>query len=132
VIVLDASVVANAVADDGRAGEVARARLLDAAEASAPDLLDVETVAVLRKRWLVGDLTGARFADAVEELVALPIRRYPAGPLMVRVYELRANLTAYDGAYVALAEGLDCLLVTGDGRPARAPGIGCAVEVLRA
>jgi predicted nucleic acid-binding protein len=132
VIVLDASVVANAVADDGRAGEVVRARLLDAGEASAPDLLDVETLAVLRKRWLVGDLTDARFADAVEELVALPIRRYPAGPLMVRVYEFRANLTAYDGAYVALAEGLDCPLVTGDARLARAPGIGCAVEVLRA
>ena len=131
-IVLDASVVANAVADDGRAGEVARARLLDAGEASAPDLLDVETVAVLRKRWLVGDLSDDRFADAVEDLVALPIRRYPARPLMVRVYELRSNVTAYEGAYVALAEGLDCLLVTGDARLARAPGIGCAVEVLRA
>ena len=51
---------------------------------------------------------------------------------MVRVYELRSNVTAYEGAYVALAEGLDCLLVTGDARLARAPGIGCAVEVLRA
>jgi predicted nucleic acid-binding protein len=108
VIVLDASVLANVVADDGPAGNTARARLGAAAEASVPDLADVETVAVLRKRWIAGDLTAPRFRAAIDDLLALPITRFPTGPLMPRAYELRANVTAYDAAYVALAEGLSC------------------------
>ena len=130
-IVIDASILANAVGDDGQAGRVARARLCAAAEASAPDLVDVETVSVLRKRWLAGDLTARRFRSAIEDLLALPLVRVPTGPLMPRAYELRANVTAYDAAYIALAEGLACTLVTADVRLARAPGIRCTVEVLR-
>ena len=130
-IVVDASILANAVGDDGQAGRVARARLLADADASAPDLVDVETVSVLRKRWLAGDLTARRFRSAIEDLLALPLVRVPTGPLMPRAYELRANVTAYDAAYVALAEGLACTLITGDARLARAPGIRCTVEVLR-
>src|SRR3954452_19547815 len=113
-IVLDASVLANVVADDGPTGHAARARLGAASEASVPDLADVETVPVLCKRWIAGDLTAPRFRAAVDDLLALPITRSPTGPLMPRAYELRANVTAYDAAYVALAEGLSCPLVTGD------------------
>ena len=131
-IVIDASVLANAVGDDGPAGQVARAHIVAAGQASAPDLVDVETVAVLRKRWLAGDLTVRRFRSAVDDLLALPVARFPTGPLMVRAYELRANATPYDAAYVALAEGLACPLVTGDARLARAPGIRCEVEILTA
>ena len=47
-----------------------------------------------------------------------------------RVWELRDNLTAYDAAYVALAEIIDCPLVTADGRISRAPGIRCVVTVV--
>ena len=130
-IVIDASILANAVGDDGQAGRVARARLSADADASAPDLVDVETVSVLRKRWLAGDLTARRFRSAVEDLLALPLVRVPTGPLMRRAYELRANVTAYDAAYVALAEALTCALITADARLARAPGIRCTVEVLR-
>jgi len=129
-IVVDASVLANVVGDDGQAGQIARTRLAAATEVSAPDLIDVETVAVLRKRWLAGDLTARRFRVAIDDLLALPIAHFPTGPLMVRSYELRANVTPYDAAYVALAEGLACPLVTGDGRLARAPGINCDVELL--
>lgn len=130
-IVVDASILANAVGDDGQAGRVARARLLAAGAASAPDLVDVETVSVLRRRWLAGDLTARRFRSAIDDLLVLPLVRVPTGPLMPRAYELRANVTPYDAAYVALAEGLACTLLTADGRLARAPGIRCAVEVLR-
>ncbi len=130
-IVVDASILANAVGDDGRAGQVARARLLAAGEASAPDLVDVETVSVLRKRWLAGDLTARRFRSAIDDLLALPLMRVPTGRLMPRAYELRANVTPDDAAYVALAEGLACALVTADARLARAPGIRCVVEVLQ-
>lgn len=131
-IVIDASVLANAVGDDGADGEAARDRLTAAGRASAPDLVDVETVVVLRKRWLAEDISARRFRAAVDDLLMLPIARYPVVPLMIRAYELRANVTAYDASYIALAEGLECLLVTADARLARAPGIRCTVEVLGA
>jgi predicted nucleic acid-binding protein len=130
VIVLGASVLANVVADDELTGRRARARLAQSGDAAIPDLADVETVAVLRKRWLVGDLTDGRFRSAIEDLLALPLARFPVGPLMRRAYELRANVTAYDAAYIALAEGLACPLITGDTRLAVAPGINCEIEVL--
>ena len=122
--------LANVVGDDGRIGQAARARVSATARVSAPDLVDVETVAVLRRRWLAGDLTARRFRSAVDDLLALPVDRFPTGPLMIRAYELRANVTANDAAYIALAEGLACTLLTADGRLARAPGINCPVEVL--
>lgn len=129
-IVVDASVVANAVGDDGDDGRTARAVLADDDDPCAPDLVDIETVAVLRKRWLAGSLTAERFAHAVADLADLAIDRYPTSPLMRRAYELRDHVTAYDAAYVALAEGLECVLVTGDARLAAAAGISCAVRVV--
>jgi len=129
-IVIDASVLANVVGDDGPAGSVARARVAAATQWSAPDLVDVETVSVLRRRWRVGDLTARRFRSAVVDLRSLPIVRFPTGPLMIRAYELRSNVTPYDATYVALAEGLSCPLVSADARLARAPGIRCDVDLL--
>jgi predicted nucleic acid-binding protein len=104
--------------------------LAEAREASAPDLADVETVAVLRKRWLGGTLTDARFEAAVEDLISLPIRRFPTAALMRRAFELRANVTARDAASVALAEALGCDLATADARLARAPGLRCGVRIV--
>jgi predicted nucleic acid-binding protein len=129
-IVVDASVLANVVGDDGPTGIAARARLEVAGEASVPDLADVETVSVLRKRWISGTMTARRFRQAVDDLLELPLIRYPTGPLMSRAYELRANVTAYDASYVAVAEALGCVLVTGDGKLARASGPRCLIEVL--
>lgn len=130
-IVIDASVLANVVGDDESAGALARRRLQAAGAASAPDLVDVETVSVLRRRWLNGDFTDDRFRNAIDDLLALPITRFPTGPLMLRAFELRANVTAYDACYVALAEALECILVTSDQRLAGAPTISCSTEVLR-
>lgn len=129
-IVLDASVLANALADDGADGAAARARLLAAGGMAAPDLIDVETVAVLRKRWIGGDLTAERFSDAVDDLGDLQLVRYPTLPLMRRAFELRSNVTAYDATYVALAEFLNCALLTADSRLAAAPTVTCEVELL--
>ena len=129
-IVIDASVLANVVGDDGQAGRAARTRIAVASQWSAPDLVDVETVSVLRRRWRAGDLTARRCRSAVSDLLSLPIARFATGPLMIRAYELRSNVTPYDATYVALAEGLSCPLVTADARLARAPGIHCAVDVL--
>lgn len=130
-IVVDASVIANVVGDDEAAGQLARARLAAASAVSAPDLVDVETVSVLRRRWLAGDLSDERFRGAVDDLLALPITRFPVGPFMVRAFELRANITAYDACYVALAEALDCPLITADRRLANAPLTTCTTEVLQ-
>lgn len=108
----------------------ARAELHRTDGVSAPDLVDVETVAVLRKRWLTRTITERRFAAAIDDLADLAVDRYPTLPLMRRAYELRANLTAYDAAYVALAQGLDCALLTADARLARATGPRCAIKLL--
>lgn len=129
-IVLDASVLANAIGDDGADGQRARTELRAAGELAAPDLVDVETTGVLRKRWLAGSISDQRFAVAIEDLEDLDLDRYPTLPLMRRAYELRANLAAYDAAYVALAEVLGCGLLTGDGRLADAPGPRCTIRLL--
>lgn len=129
-IVIDASVLANIVGDDGPTGDAVRVRLATARAASAPDLVDVEVVSVLRKRWLAGTVTARRFKSAITDLIDLPITRYPAAPLMIRAYELRANVTPYDATYVALAEALACPLLTADVRLSRAAGLRCQVEVV--
>ena len=130
-IVVDASVIANVIGDDEAAGQLTRARFAAASAVSAPDLVDVETFSVLRRRWLAGDLSDERFRGAVDDLLALPIIRFPIGPLMVRAFELRANITAYDAYYVALAEALDCPLITADRRLANVPMTTCTTEVLQ-
>jgi len=128
-IVIDASVLANVIGDDDAAGATARAALMGQ-EISAPDLVDVETVSVLRRRWRSGTLTVARFAVAIDDLSTFPADRYPVLPFMHRAYQLRDNVTAYDATYVALAEQLGCPLVTADQRLANAPGIHCRIRLL--
>lgn len=127
---VDASILANVIGDDGVDGRHARSEVRSGGELAAPDLVDVETVAVLRKRWMAGTISDNRFADAIDDLEGIELERYPTLPLMRRSYELRANVTSYDATYVALAELLGCELLTGDYRLARAPGPRCAVRVL--
>jgi predicted nucleic acid-binding protein len=129
-IVVDASVIANAVADDDRDGELVRNRLLESGRLLAPDLLDIEVLAVLRKRWLAGTLPASRLADAVADLVVLPVERVRMLSLVMRTHELRSNVTPYDGVYVALAEALGCPLMTADRRLAQSPGIRCEIRLI--
>lgn len=129
-IVIDASVLANALGDDLEDGDVAREVLASAGELAVPDLADVETVAVLRKQWVVGRLDDERLQVAVDDLADLPARRYPTRPLLPRVVELRHNVSAYDAVYVALAELLDCELVTADRRLTTAAGPRCSFRLL--
>ena len=129
-IVLDASVLANVVGDDGGPGARARALVGEEESLAGPDLVDVETVSVLRRRWLAGTLDERRFEQAVADLIDFPLVRFPTFALMRRAFELRANVTAHDACYVALAELLECPLVTADGRLARAPGLRCPVRLV--
>ena len=123
--------MANFLAEDGRAGAVARIAVSRAEGVSIPDVADVETTAVLRKRWIAKELTDKRFARALAILPDLPFQRYPALTMLQRIYDLRATVTVYDAVYVALAESLGCALLTADARLARAPGPLCEIQVLR-
>lgn len=107
----------------------APAELRAAGEFAAPDLIDVETVAVLRKRWLARAISEERFDVAVTDLQRLDFERVPTLRL-IRAYELRANVTAYDATYVALAEARSCQLLTADERLAGATGPRCGIRVL--
>ncbi len=84
----------------------------------------------MRRAARAGRLNKKRSAEALGDLTRLPLQRAPHLPLLDRVWELRDNLSAYDAAYVALAEALDALLVTADGSVQRAAGVRCKVEVL--
>jgi predicted nucleic acid-binding protein len=95
----------------------------------APHLVDVEITHVLRRLVQRGRLTSARAAQALEALESLRLRRWPHLPLLGRMWSLRDNLTAYDAAYVALAESLPAPLVTRDARLAGAPGLRTPVEL---
>ena len=128
-IVVDASVLATALGDDGPDGDRARARLRGE-RLSAPELVDLEVASVLRRQVQGGEVDIRRAALALADLAALPLQRAPHRPLLARCWELRDNLTVYDASYVALAEALDVTLLTGDGRLARATGPRCRVEML--
>ena len=129
-IVVDASFLAAALADDGHDGDHARARLRGE-RLTAPELVDLEVTSVWRRRMREGAMDVRRAALALADLTALPLRRAPHRALLARCWELRDNLTIYDASYVALAEALEVSLLTGDGRLARATGPRCRIEVLR-
>ena len=129
-LVVDASVLAVALADDGRDGDKARERLRGE-QLAAPELVDLEVASVVRGRLVGGHLDLRRAELALADLVDLPLQRAPHRELLTRCWELRSNLTVYDAAYVALAEALDSDLLTGDARLAKAPGPRCHIEILR-
>jgi predicted nucleic acid-binding protein len=126
VLVIDASVLATALGDDGDDGANARARIRNE-DLAAPEIIDLEVASVWR-RTLTDE---RRAALALADLADLPLRRAPHLPLLARCWELRHNLTPYDASYVALAEALEVPLVTGDLHLARASGIRCEIEAFR-
>jgi predicted nucleic acid-binding protein len=129
VIVVDAGVLATALADDGPAGAAIRDRL-QGDRLTAPALLDLEVTSVLRRLVRSGQLSEPRAGQALDDLHDLPLERVlHTGPI-ARCWELRDNLTVYDASYVAVAELFDARLVTGDARLARAPGPRCDIELL--
>jgi predicted nucleic acid-binding protein len=131
VLVVDASVLVVALGDDDRDGDRARARLRDE-ELAAPELIDLEILSVLRRQLSIGALDARRAQFIVDDLRDLPMDRAPHRSLVARCWELRDNLSAYDAAYVALAEALGSVLLTADRHLADAPGAMCPIEVLPA
>ena len=128
-IVVDASIIVTALADDGDDGDRTRDRLRGE-RLAAPHLLDVEVLSAWRRMHSLGDLDERRARLAIADLQALRIDRVPHTPLLDRCWELRPNLSSYDAAYVTLAEAMDVTLLTADSRLADSPGPRCAIEVL--
>jgi predicted nucleic acid-binding protein len=96
----------------------------------APHLLDVEVAQVIRRYVANGEIDGERGRMALADLADFPLRRYPHDILLARIWDLRANLTAYDAAYVALAEALDAPLLTRDRGLASAAGHSARIELV--
>ncbi|GAA1793874.1 type II toxin-antitoxin system VapC family toxin [Planosporangium flavigriseum] len=131
-IVVDASALADALLDDGPMGAAARAALAVDPHWAAPAHLLVEVVSVIRGKVLGGKLGLDRANEAVAALAELVIDQVDIFQLVDRIWQLRGNLTAYDVGYVAAAEALECPLVTGDGRLAKAGGLRCEIRVISA
>jgi predicted nucleic acid-binding protein len=112
VIVLDASAALDFLLRDEANFDWIEGRLREDEPTAAPHLLDSEVAHVLRKHVLGGRLDEGRAAEALSDLDAFPLTRYPARPLLPRIWELRRNLGGYDATYVALAEALDAPLLT--------------------
>ena len=131
-IVVDASAVLELLLQTPLAPEIA-GRVLDEREAvHAPHLLDVEVAQVLRRLVRAGTLAEMRAVAALSDLGDLVIERHPHVPMLRRMWSLRDSLTAYDAAYVALAEALDAPLLTCDAKLSRAHGHAATVELIRA
>jgi predicted nucleic acid-binding protein len=129
VIVVDASVLTNAFTDDGPVGAAARAELARDAHWAGPEHLLVEAFSAIRGRWLGQKIGADRAADAVNALAAAAIDVVSVRPLLVRMWELRSNVSGYDAAYLALAESFGCTLLTADARLERVPGLRCGVRL---
>jgi len=129
VIVVDASVIVTALADDGRDGDRIRERLRGE-RLAAPHVIDLEVTSAWRRLAAAGALDDRRVELALVDLLALRLERVAHGPLLPRCWELRTNVTIYDAAYIALAEALDTTLLTADRRLASAPRARCHIEVV--
>jgi predicted nucleic acid-binding protein len=129
-IVVDASAVLDALLDTSRSEAVQRRLFRPRETIVAPYLLDIEVLQVLRRYWNSKQLEEARAVEAIDDYFALPIERYVHQPLLGRIWELRATLTAYDATYVALAELLGTRLLTTDARLAKSPGARHVTDLL--
>lgn len=129
-IVLDASVVIEMLLRPGRHRPLLD-RVLDPGQSLvAPHVLDLEVTQVLRRYATGREISSVRAEAAFEDYRDLRISRYPHAPLLTRIWGLRNNCTAYDAAYISLAEALDCPLLTCDAALAVVPGHRATVEVV--
>lgn len=129
-IVVDNSVLVSALTDEGPTGSACAARLAKE-YLTAPALIDLEAAHAIRGLLLGNKITRDEADRAMRLVPQMPIQRVQHTELLPRVWELRYNFTAYDAAYVALAERLRVPLVTGDEKLQHGSGACCVIEVIR-
>jgi predicted nucleic acid-binding protein len=129
ILVVDASAVLEVLLQTAAGAPLTPRLLRRDTTLHAPHLLDLEVAQVLRRFERRGEIEPSRARQALQDLTAFPLERYSHDLLLPRVWELRQNLTAYDAAYVALAEILEATLLTRDDRIRKAPGHHARVEV---
>jgi predicted nucleic acid-binding protein len=122
VFVLGASALVDLLLDAEPEATWVAEQLAMSARICAPHHLELEVVSAIRRGVFTGKVPAEGGLLAVRTLAELPVARYPVKQLLERIFELRDNLTAYDAAYIALAEALDIPLVTTDRGLARSPG----------
>jgi predicted nucleic acid-binding protein len=126
-ITCDASILVALLVDGGPAGQWATGILTPDTDLLAPHLALFEAANILRRHQLAQLISPDQAAQAHADLLDLPIDLWPYDVLAPRSWQLRENLSAYDGSYVALAELTDTTLATLDLRMARSPGLRCEI-----
>ncbi len=129
-IVVDASAMLELLLDTPLGPAVARRVLKGQETLHAPHLVDVEVAQAVRRFVRSGGLDAVRGLQAIEDLADLSLTRYPHYPFLSRIWELRHSMTAYDAAYVALAEALDAPLLTHDAALATASGHDAEIDLI--
>lgn len=129
-IVVDASALSEILLQSTRARAIETLLFRPGESLHAPHLLDIEVLHVLRRAAANGWIGETRAIEALADLAAMRVLRHPHGVLAPRIWELRHNLSAYDAAYVALAEALGATFVTCDARLASAPGVRAQVTLV--
>ncbi len=129
-IVADASVVLELVLRTALSAQCDALLLEAGAMMCAPQLINLEVVQVLRRYERGATLSLGRSSEAFQDFLDLPIVLYPHEPLITRVWQLRHTVTAYDGAYIALAEALNAPLMTCDAHLARSHGHEAVVRLV--
>jgi predicted nucleic acid-binding protein len=129
-IVVDASLLVDLLLGAADAGILIE-RLRGVEEPlHAPEVVDLEFLQTARRHERNGKVPASRAEGALRDLAAFPLRRHSHRRYLDRIWELRGNLTAYDAAYVALAEGLGATLLTRDAKLAASPGHGARIELV--
>ena len=129
-IVVDASAMLEVLLNTPAGTLVARRLFAEGETLHAPHLLDVEVAQVVRRYALAGDLDPDRGLQALDDLADFPLTRYPHDLFLPGIWRLRHSVTAYDGAYIALAEALAAPLVTRDARLASAARRYAQIELI--
>ena len=129
-IVIDASALLEMLLRTDRAERLMDRALAASERLHSPHLLDVEVANVVRRLVQRKEITLVRAGQVFEDFAQLFIERHAHGPLLPRIWQLRDAMTAYDGAYISLAEALGAPLLTCDGRLARAHGHRATIEMV--
>lgn len=128
-MVVDASAVVEVLLQTERGTQIEERLFAPGETLHVPHLIDIEVAHAMRRAWLQGLVEEERAEAALDDLTAWSLIRYPHDLFLPRIWSLRYNVTAYDAAYIALAETLAVTLLTCDARLASSSGHGGRIEI---